>query len=275
MKWYQNWLVMFPSCVAFMRLAFETFYLYVRPKLSFEKNIRWGMVLLYASYLIAKITNFLVTYLQTDFKTQEDLKERGQYLDAFTITLMILYCSSISYIELKLVQLVYILPNSMKWKLIEAEAWAGIYAVIHSTIFFAVIPKDNWTNVWYEVAYLTFDYSIFLVLAIVSFKNAKQLANAPETLLAIRLFQIEATTDTSLSSIDFSEQEQEEMKCFDELQSQVDDLAYNALTPDSKIRSPLMNSPMKSPDISNKRCQSVTSKKSLGQEYANKVALKN
>ena len=90
------------------------------------------MMILYPSYLIAKILSFFVSHFGTD-------DTAAKYLDAAILAMIVFYCTVISFIELKLVQLVYILPDKLRWKLIEAEACAGIYAVIYSAIFFLTI----------------------------------------------------------------------------------------------------------------------------------------
>ena len=147
------------------------------------------MMILYPSYLTVVILNACESHLPFNVTA-------AKVLDAAILAMIVFYCTVSSFIELKLVQLVYILPDKLRWKLIEAEACAGIYAVISSTIFFAATPHNNYEDVGLEILYETFDVCVFLVLAILSFIYARKLAKAPETLAAIKLFQRELLDET-------------------------------------------------------------------------------
>ena len=192
------------------------------------------MMILYPSYLIAKILNVCVSYYQTYVPDPPNNdKPDGKMLDAANLAMIVFYCTVISFIELKLVQLVYILPDKLRWKLIEAEACAGIYAVISSAIFFSALPDSNWKHTTGEIFYEIFDVCVFLVLAILSFINARKLANAPQTLAAIKLFQRELSDET-LSTNDFSASQQDEVGELDELINQIDALAFEADSTDDQ-----------------------------------------
>ena len=79
------------------------------------------MMILYPSYLTVVILNACESHLPFNVTA-------AKVLDAAILAMIVFYCTVSSFIELKLVQLVYILPDKLRWKLIEAEACAGIYA---------------------------------------------------------------------------------------------------------------------------------------------------
>lgn len=256
MKWYQNFLVMFPVCTAFFSLATDTFYLWQRPRLNFEKNIRWGIIILYTSFLLARVLSIFITYVQTFDGTNDFIEffgHKGKGWDIVLLSLLVFYSGVISFIQLKLVQLVYILPYKLRWKLIAAEAYAGIYAVISSIFFFLTIPNSNFENKASEIAYECSVCGVCLALAILSFVNARKLANTPETLIAIRLFQNELRDSSVMSSPEHNTSE------IDAFVSVADHLGE--LNQQDDVVEVL------------RRNISTSSNNSLNQEFANEVAL--
>ena len=113
-----------PIIIVITRLVNSILYMWIKPLLNLEGSLKTGLMILYTTFIGAMVITTIIA---------ESTLANSVVYRIFLIFFVIVHTSASNFIEFKLVQLVYILPEKFRRVLVAAEAWAGVYAALYIT----------------------------------------------------------------------------------------------------------------------------------------------
>ena len=159
-----------------MRVLLEGFLILLRPPLDFEIWIKRGLIPLYLSAICMLWLRFCVSYYAENSSDSSYIQENMAWFDKLSmwsgVAFICIISVSQSFLQFKLSQLVYILPEKYKWNMVAAQAAGGIFTAAFDSVLRGISgltriesASDTWPNLVNIVT--TLCYFVFYVFSFI------------------------------------------------------------------------------------------------------------